>query len=244
MSWPTLYPNGIITLPTPNHESWKQFFDLQKEELDKIQKKLAKEDIRTILPLPNDVFRALSLIELNKIKVVILGQDPYHTIESSGNRGIILATGLSFSIPIQAKIPSSLRNIRKNQIKFGHIKETPDNGSLESWCTQGCLLLNTSLTVTQGNPNIHKSTWRKFTDALIQYISDNTSGVVFMLWGRESLSKEIFIDKNKHLTTVSSHPSGFSYDKKMGTNGAFIDVDHFGIANNYLKNQGKDEIIW
>ena len=161
----------------------------------------------------------------------------------NNNINIILATGLSFSVPEGAKIPPSLRNIYRNLIKFGHINEA-GNGNLESWSKQGCLLLNTSLTVTKGKPNCHKKIWKTFTDNLIKYISDNTENVMFVLWGNESLSKQNLIDNTKHNFTISSHPSGLSYDKKMGIYNAFIDTDHFGMVNTYLKSINKKQIKW
>lgn len=248
MSWSKSFPDNIITqLPQPTDSSWDPFFEGQKDEMKEIYQVLSEElaERKTLLPLPADVYRAMNLVSLPDIRVLVLGQDPYHTIEktSNGNSYIILATGLAFSIPAQAKIPSSLRNIYANLIKFGHIEKT-GNGNLENWCSQGCLLLNTSLTVTQGNPNCHKFVWQEFTDQLIKYISDNTTGVVFMLWGKESLSKKTLIDETKHFCTISSHPSGFSYDKKMGAYDAFINTDHFGKANEYLKSVGKTPIKW
>jgi uracil-DNA glycosylase len=243
MSWTTLYPKGITSLPIPTDPSWAPFFKEQEPKLQAIYRELNKLNFKTLLPCPEDVFRAMILIPLDKIKVVLLGQDPYHTIEKTPHGQIILATGLSFSVPSEAKTPSSLQNIYNNLIKFKHI-ESKGNGDLEHWCDQGCLLLNTSLTVTQGAPNSHKYLWVDFTQALIKYISDNTQGVVFMLWGRESLDKLAIIDTNKHFATISSHPSGLSYSKKMGIYDAFMNTDHFGAANNYLKSHGKEPIKW
>jgi len=243
MSWSSIYPNGITSLQISKDESWRPFFEQQADKLQTICKKLNAVNLEILLPYPENIFRALDLISLDKVKIVILGQDPYHTIERQKTCDVVLATGLSFSIPSGAKIPSSLQNIYKNQIKFKHIEEK-GNGNLESWAIQGCLMLNTSLTVTQGSPNCHKKLWADFTDALIKYISDNTNNVVFLLWGKESYNKKYLIDDSKHFTIVSSHPSGFSYDKKMGTYDAFINTDHFGLANEYLVNHGKNPIKW
>ncbi len=154
--------------------------------------------------------------------------------------------GLSFSVPIDFEIPSSLVNIYSNLVKYNHIKEKPKSGNLENWAKQGCLLLNSSLTVLDGsdNKNCHKSIWKWFTDSIIKYISNNKEHVVFVLWGSEALEKLNLIDLDKHDAVISSHPSGLSANKKLKTYSAFNDVDHFGTINNMLEKWNMKTINW
>ena len=128
---------------------------------------------------------------------------------------------------------------------YGHIEEIPKHGNLESWAKQGVLLLNTSLTVQHGYPNSHTMKWEKFTDAVIKYISDNKDKVVFVLWGSPALQKLTLIDKDKkHKIIVSSHPSGLSCHKPLRQYPAFMNYDHFGEINDYLKENKKKTIKW
>jgi len=156
------------------------------------------------------------------------------------------AMGLSFSVPYNFAIPSSLQNIYKNLQKYGHIRKIPNHGNLSFWATQGCLLLNTSLTVYEGadNKNCHQSIWTKFTDNIIKYISDTNDYVVFVLWGAHAMSKCKFIDLDKHDAIISSHPSGLSADKPLSNYSSFNTYDHFGQINKLLQKHNKKPIIW
>jgi len=168
------------------------------------------------------------------LKVVILGQDPYH---QPGQ-----AMGLSFSIPPDCSpLPPSLRNIFKN-IQHHTGKDIPTSGDLTNWAQQGVLLLNTALTVRQGNPNCHQQRWAFFTDYIIQWISDHCDGVVFMLWGKHAQKKQCFINEEKHLVLTGLHPSPLS-NRGSGTH-PFIELTHFLECNNYLQQHGKTAIMW
>lgn len=197
-----------------------------------------KRDV-TIYPWPNEVFNAFQL-DIKNVKVVILGQDPYIKEEND----VPQAMGLSFSVKEGIDIPPSLDNIYKNLVKFGHISSKPKHGNLTKWVEQGCLLLNTALTVTAGMSNSHKDYWIYLTNAMIQYISDNTTGVVFMLWGGSALGKLPLIDQEKHNVTMSSHPSPMSVKSTLKGHDCFENTNHFGITNNYLISNGMDPIDW
>jgi uracil-DNA glycosylase len=253
------------------HKSWKDIFSDGEVDINKIQlrpswKKVIKplfEDKRTqtkindklteelklnkqIYPHPESLFRAFNTTKYKNIKVVILGQDPYFDFELCESIKVPQAMGLSFSVPKGINIPSSLSNIYKNLKINGHIEKMPVHGNLESWANQGCLLLNTSLTVLHGsnNKNCHQGSWNWFTNGVIQHISDNCDNVVFVLWGSNALEKMQLIDLDKHEVIVSSHPSGLSCHKPMKQYPAFNDVDQFGDINKKLKEWGKTIIDW
>ena len=197
-----------------------------------------------IYPYPNLLFNAFILTPLSNVKVVILGQDPYHCNEIHHDKIIPQAMGLSFSVPKGMKIPSSLQNIYKNLLKYKHIEIKPNHGNLSFWAYQGCLMLNTSLTVQHSYPNSHSKYWLPFTDKIIKYISNKLNNIVFVLWGNPALNKLNLIDQNKHKIIISSHPSGLSYNKKLKNYDSFENTDHFGEINKYLKEKNKKQIIW
>lgn len=175
------------------------------------------------------VFNAFNLTPFNKLKVVIIGQDPYH--------GAGQAHGLCFSVPVGIKPPPSLVNIFK-EIKTDLGITPPNHGNLEHWAKQGVLLLNASLTVNDSEPNSHaKSGWHTFTDAVIKKISDEKTGIVFLLWGRFAQDKAALIDSNKHFILKSAHPSPFSVTQFYGNK-------HFSKTNEILKKEGKEPIDW
>lgn len=184
---------------------------------------------KTVFPDMYNIFYALKLTPLKDIKVVILGQDPYH---EQGQ-----AMGLSFSVPNGVKIPPSLVNIFKEiKSEYGYELNT---GDLTGWAKQGVLLLNAVLTVREGVANSHKDKgWEFFTDAVVKKVSDLTSGVVFILWGANARKKSFLIDKSKHLILESAHPSPLS-----AYNG-FFGCGHFKKANEYLSSVGKTQIDW
>jgi len=183
-----------------------------------------------VYPPKEFIFNAFNKTPLHKVKVVLLGQDPYH--------GVGQAHGLSFSVPNGIKIPPSLRNIYKelnSDINF----KIPNHGNLEKWANQGVLLLNATLTVRAENAGSHqKKGWETFTDSVIKCISDNTEGVVFLLWGNYAQKKECLIDQTKHKILKAVHPSPLSASR------GFFGCKHFSKTNEYLSEKGKETIDW
>jgi len=186
---------------------------------------------KNIYPKSEDIFRAFWETSFSKVKVVILGQDPYH--------GVNQAHGLSFSVQNGVKLPPSLQNIYKEiQTEF-EIKKDFGNGNLLPWTKQGVFLLNSVLTVEAASPASHQGKgWEQFTDLVIQKLSDKRENLVFMLWGNFAKSKENLINSNKHLVLKAAHPSPFS-----AYNG-FFGCNHFKLANEYLVKTGQKEIGW
>lgn len=183
-----------------------------------------------VFPATNDVFNAFHLTPIDEVKVLLLGQDPYH--------GANQAHGLCFSVPDGVKIPPSLRNIfQELETDIGIPK--PQSGNLSSWATQGVLMLNSVLTVEEGKAASHsKMGWQTFTDAVIQLVSAQHEHVVFLLWGQYAQRKIHLIDSSKHLILTSSHPSPLSYY------GGFKGCRHFSATNAYLIQHKKKPIQW
>jgi uracil-DNA glycosylase len=185
---------------------------------------------RTIFPASENIFNAFYLCSFKKVKVVILGQDPYH--------GIGQAHGLAFSVLDGVKTPPSLRNIYK-EIKSDLGVDVPDTGTLERWAKQGVLLLNATLTVEAGQPGSHQGLgWETFTDSVIKTISHQKEHVVFLLWGNYAEAKAGLIDEKKHLILKTSHPSPLSAYR------GFLGCKHFSKTNKYLKQLHLGEINW
>lgn len=183
----------------------------------------------TIYPPGSQIFKAFELTPVDNVKVVILGQDPYH--------GPGQAMGLSFSVPDGIATPPSLRNIFK-EVESDLGIEMSGRPNLENWARQGVLLLNAILTVRAGEPASHSAIgWQQFTDSVIKYLSDNRQGIVFMLWGAFARSKAELIDHTRHLVLEAAHPSPLA-------RGAFFGCRHFSHANEYLLSQGKNPIDW
>lgn len=179
-----------------------------------------------IYPSMFDIFNGLKLTAFNDIKVVILGQDPYH---EEGQ-----AMGLAFSVPDTQKKPPSLVNIFK-EIESEIDEKMPESGNLTGWAGQGVLLLNTVLTVRAHQANSHKGKgWEELTDAIIKKISDGRKNVVFMLWGANARSKAPLIDKNKHYILESAHPSPLSAYNGFFGNNHFIKANRYLITHNIL----------
>lgn len=184
---------------------------------------------KVIYPPGSMIFKAFELTPVDSVKVVILGQDPYH--------GPGQAMGLSFSVPSNVPAPPSLKNIFREISDDLGIRMS-GNPNLEPWARQGVLLLNTSLTVQSGIANSHSRIgWGEFTDAVIKYISDNCEGVVFLLWGRFAQSKKSLIDQSKHHVLEAAHPSPLA-------GGAFFGCRHFSKTNQILVEEGKTPINW
>ncbi len=188
-----------------------------------------KEAGKTIYPPGSLIFNAFNITPFQEVKVVILGQDPYH------NPGE--AMGLSFSVPKGVKIPPSLQNIYK-ELKDDVGIHIPDHGDLTPWAKQGVFLLNAMLTVERNKPQSHhKIGWQNFTDAVIRKLSEGREQLVFMLWGNFAKKKNILIDKSRHLVLEAPHPSPLA-------GGAFFGCKHFSKANHYLEQNGKEPIDW
>lgn len=183
-----------------------------------------------IYPHPKNIFNAFTFCPFNQVKVVILGQDPYH--------GEGQAHGLSFSVPDGIKIPPSLLNIYK-ELKNDIGKEIPTSGNLEHWTKQGALLLNATLTVRASEAGSHQGLgWETFTDTIIKTISDQKEHVVFILWGKYAGAKAGLINKDKHLILTAPHPSPFSAYT------GFFGSKPFSKTNEYLEKHGLRKIEW
>lgn len=188
-----------------------------------------KQAGKTIYPPGPQIFKAFDLCPLDKVKVVILGQDPYH--------GPGQAMGLSFSVPDGVPAPPSLKNIFK-EIESDCGIRMSGKPNLEDWARQGVLLLNAVLTVRAGEPTSHGSIgWQTFTDAVIKTISDRCDGVVFLLWGNYAKGKAPLIDAGRHHVLTAAHPSPLA-------RGAFFGCRHFSKTNEILRSEGKSEINW
>lgn len=249
-SWIEIYNKKEIDMEELYSDTgdWKKVFKKHKDLLDKPKKILnlvLEKGYYKLhsLPYPDLVFNSFKLTSFKDTKVVIIGQDPYFKRDVFEGKHVPQAMGLSFSVPVGVKVPSSLKNIYKNLKKYGHITEIPKHGNLEKWASQGVLMLNSALTVQEGYPNAHATKWKGFTDEIIKYISQNKDNVVFLLWGRNAYDKKKFIKSNNHIV-ASSHPSGLSVSKPMGQKPPFESCDHFGLTNKYLKDSGQDEIDW
>ncbi|HEH4741117.1 TPA: uracil-DNA glycosylase [Campylobacter coli] len=215
------------------NDDWKEFL---KEEFNKnyfleIKKRYiqALNNNAIIYPPANLTFNAFNLTPLDRLKIVLLGQDPYHQPNQ--------AMGLSFSVPYGVKIPPSLLNIYK-ELKTDLDIEPSKSGDLSSWAKQGILLLNSILSVEAGKPASHSSWgWQEFSDAVISKLSLEKSGLIFMLWGNYAKSKKALIDTNKHFILEAAHPSPLA---RTG----FLGCKHFSKANEILRNLGKNPINW
>jgi uracil-DNA glycosylase len=186
---------------------------------------------KIIYPPEQDVYKALTLTPLAEVKVVILGQDPYH--------GPHQAHGLSFSVPNGTKIPPSLRNIFKELTTDIEGFTQPEHGDLTAWAEQGVLLLNTVLTVEQGKAYSHSGMgWERFTDSIIDAVNAHCNGVVFLLWGKHAQNKSTHIDSHKHYVLMAPHPSPLSAHR------GFFGCAHFSKTNALLAQQHKPTIQW
>ncbi len=216
-------------------KTWSDVLDPEKEKpyfketLDYVSQK--RESGVTVYPPHDSVFNAFKSTPLEQLKVVIIGQDPYH--------GPDQAHGLCFSVMPGVRTPPSLVNIYKELCTDIEGFERPDHGYLQPWAEQGVLLLNTVLTVEQGKAHSHKHLgWERFTDTVIQSISDHTQGIVFLLWGAHAQKKGNCIDLNKHHVLKAPHPSPLSAHR------GFLGCHHFSQTNDLLKQQNKAPINW
>lgn len=189
-----------------------------------------RESKKVVYPSADNIFTAFHLTSFNDVKVVVLGQDPYH--------GPGQAHGLSFSVPEGVKVPPSLMNIYKElNVDIG--MDIPEHGCLDSWAEQGVLLLNSVLTVEAHQAASHKGKgWEEFTDKVMQAINAQKEHVVFLLWGSYAHKKGQFLDEKKHLVLRSAHPSPLSAYR------GFLGCKHFSQTNTYLKAKGYSQIDW
>jgi uracil-DNA glycosylase len=215
------------------HPSWQKVLEpeFQKtyfKELTGFVKKAYTTD--TIYPEGKNIFRAFELCPFDSVKVVILGQDPYH--------GPAQANGLCFSVNDDVPLPPSLQNIYKEINSDLHV-QMPKKGNLDNWARQGVLLLNATLTVQANQAGSHqRQGWEEFTDAVIKTISDQKEHIVFLLWGKYAQDKGKVIDRDKHLVLTAAHPSPFSAYH------GFFGCQHFSKTNQYLESIGKKPIHW
>ena len=212
--------------------SWKLALSREfDEEYFRVLSTKIREEIlkKTVYPPPKKIFRAFDLCPLDKVKVVIVGQDPYH--------GPHQANGLCFAVEKGIPLPPSLKNIFK-EIKNDLGIEPVKSGDLTRWATQGVFMLNAVLTVAAGSPASHAGMgWERFTDAVISTLNEKRRNLVYMLWGRYAQSKGKVIDRKNNLVLESAHPSPFSAQLFFGNH-------HFSKCNNYLKDQGLEPIDW
>ncbi|MCT7501010.1 uracil-DNA glycosylase [Aliarcobacter cryaerophilus] len=214
--------------------TWEDIIDLEKQKdyYKKLKEEINKRyETTTVFPEKQNIFKAFFLTKLDNLKVVILGQDPYH--------GFGQAQGLAFSTPANIKNPPSMQNILKEiQSDLGK-KSICEDGDLTPWAKQGVLLLNTILTVEEAKPKSHHNLgWEVFTDNIIKYISDNCKDTIFILWGSPAISKTKLIDRKKHHILTAPHPSPLSSYR------GFFGCKHFSQTNNILKSLNKEAIIW
>ena len=214
--------------------TWEDIIDLEKQKdyYKSLEKEINKRyKTTTVFPEKQNIFKAFYLTKLDNLKVVILGQDPYH--------GFGQAQGLAFSTPANIKNPPSMQNILKEiQSDLGK-KSICEDGDLTPWAKQGVLLLNTILTVEEAKPKSHHNLgWEVFTDNIIKYISDNCEDTIFILWGSPAISKTKLIDRKKHHILTAPHPSPLSSYR------GFFGCKHFSKTNDILKSLNKEAIIW
>lgn len=216
------------------HDQWRQAIGIEfdKDYMQSLREFLIqrKQQGAVIYPPANQWFAALNTTPFEKVRVVILGQDPYH--------GVDQAHGLCFSVTPGIKVPPSLANIYK-EIKSDLGIDQPNHGCLISWAQQGVLMLNATLTVEDGNAGAHQGKgWEQFTDQIIKAVNQQREGVVFMLWGSYAQKKSTIIDSSRHLILKSVHPSPLSAYR------GFFGCGHFSAANDYLQQSGVEPIDW
>ena len=214
-------------------DSWKIVLkeEFEKEYFIKLTEalRLEKQSGVKIYPKGSQIFNAFNSTPFDKVKVVIIGQDPYH--------GEGQAHGLSFSVPDGVKFPPSLQNIFK-ELETDTGKKPPKSGNLSEWAAQGVFLLNAVLTVRESEPGSHANLgWIEFTNAVISNLSQKREGIIFLLWGNFAKTKKELIDTKKHYILEAAHPSPLA-------RGAFFGCRHFSKTNKILESLGKEPIIW
>ena len=218
-----------------NNNSWSDLFEniIIKEKIDNINKELEKElklldNIIDIFPKPDKILNCFVLCDIEDVKVILVGQDPY--INKFDINGVVTpqAMGLSFSVPKGINIPPSLKNIYKELKDDLNIENL--HGDLTNWNKQGVLLLNRSLTVREGKSNSHKKMWNGFMEKVVEYINEKKSNCVFILWGNDAKKLKKLINNDKHLILEGTHPSPLGANKR-----GFFGGKYFSKTNEYLK---------
>lgn len=222
---------------------WQQIIEQEKQQdyYCQLQSEITNQRAQgiTIFPEEKDVFNAFKFCDLTDVKIIILGQDPYHGVGKGEYCHQPQAHGLAFSVAHHIKVPPSLVNIYKELNTDIEDFNTPNHGNLTSWAEQGVLLLNTVLTVQQGKAHSHaKLGWERFTDEIISQINQHNDGCVFILWGAHAQKKGRDIDEIKHLVLNGPHPSPLSAYR------GFFGCQHFSQANSWLANHSKSPINW
>ncbi len=226
--FPKIDPASIRIEPVWKDQLMEEF---SKPYFAQIKHFISKErnEGKIIYPPGPEIFNAFNQTPFDKVKVVILGQDPYH--------GMDQAMGLCFSVSKKVRVPASLKNIYK-ELHADTGFTIPDHGDLTSWASQGVFMLNSILTVEEGQAGSHsKIGWHLFTDAVIQKLSSNRSGLIFLLWGNYARSKKVLIDTKRHTILEAAHPSPLARN-------AFSGCRHFSKANTILSKQGSTPINW
>jgi uracil-DNA glycosylase len=218
---------------------WRSIM-LSKELRSILSTVIDKISNEQLCPAPSNVFRAFNLCSWRSLRVVIVGQDPYHT---SVNSNEPVANGLAFST--NGKIQPSLKTIYESLRESGEISTIPLHGNLTSWAKQGCLLLNASLTTISGKPNYHAKEWEEFTNKIISIITANKDNVVFMLWGKFAKKYIHIIQQNPtHYILTWTHPSPLAEALLHNTHRSFVYNNHFKLANEYIKSKNMSTINW
>ncbi len=212
------------------HKELQEYFE--SKEFKTLTEFVHQEYLRKkVFPEPRNIFSAFTLTPFSQVKVVILGQDPYH--------GDNQAHGLSFSVQDGVRLPPSLKNIYKEIENDLGIKKDFSSGNLEVWAKQGVFLLNAILTVVAHSPASHqRKGWEEFTDTVIRKISERHEHIVFILWGNYARTKKSLIDTTKHLVLEAPHPSPFS------AHSGFFGCKHFSQCNDYLEKNKKMKVLW
>jgi uracil-DNA glycosylase len=230
---------SLLKLVEKINTNWKEILlnilnDVAKNQKQNSLIEKLVEDMgndKPVYPPLNMIFNSMTKFNFEETRIVIIGQDPYHT-ESK-------AMGLSFSVPEGEKLPPSLKNIFKELETDIEDFNIPTNGDLTKWSSQGVLLLNSALTVVEGRPNSHQKEWIFLTDEIISHISNELVNVVFMLWGNFAKDKKKLINTEKHLVLEATHPSPLSAHR-----GGWFGCKHFSKANTYLDSKNKQKINW
>lgn len=265
-SWEQCFPDKKVTLRSlVFNPAWDEFFDMVEKKpyykgMERILSDYLSKSKETIVPHAELVFNAFNILSPNKIKVVIVGQDPYPGMNKINGKLIPQAMGFSFSVPLNYPKPPSLENIYKNLLEFNHVVKMPTSGCLSSWILQGCFMINAAFTTFYTKKEAHKNTWKNFTDDLLEYINNKCKNVVFVVWGKSAHVLCKNIDPYKHHIITTSHPSPLGFDKTFSgttygkfknprdrkdvTYPSFKSIDHFGRINNYLKTINSNPILW
>jgi uracil-DNA glycosylase len=225
-------PNDITT---DWYDKLVEIYENHKSNIEHTIKK--DETVTDVYPARHLVFNAFKFFDMKELKVVIIGQDCYHSVAKNG---LPLACGLAFSVPQEcATTPPSLRVIFKELEHEYGIKRT--NSDLSDWCSQGVLLLNCGLTVRKGTPNSHMKVWKPFTSALLTWLGAHSEHTVYILWGEfaKAFAPLISTDEDRNMVLTCRHPSPLAQNK-----GPFVGNNHFKITNDYLTRYGKEPIKW